>query len=202
VGNTQLSGQPKREKRWTLNFPFFDHPLAWESGTEGSVDLEKLNAVLHRGHVYPKRFDATWTREDGLQVILDIAVDEDRGPIPMSVTITGPDGVTGEYRQPIQSMVRGAAATMAFSTRGGHYRPTWGNKPVPMGPPARRTDTARLQRVADLYHQAIEEGEPVGEFIAEEEYVTRKTAYGLIRRARKAGLLPPSPPGRKAQTDD
>jgi hypothetical protein len=163
---------------------------------------EELDGVVHRAHIYPKRFDAIWTRGDGLQVLLDIAVDEERGPFPMSVTITGPDGVSGEYRQPIQSMVRSAAELIAHPVvRGGYIR--WGrDKPVAMGPAPVRTDMERLHRIVALYHQAIEEGDQVWEIIAEQENVTRKTAYGLIRRARKAGLLPPSPPGRKAQTDD
>ena len=201
MGNTQPSRQPEREKRWTLSVPFPAEAFEWPTRLVG--DEEELNGVVHRGHVYPDRFDATWTREDGLQVALVIAVDEYRGPVPMSVTISGPNGVAGEYRQPIQSMVRSAAALIAHRvSKDGYIR--WGgtDAPVRMGPPPKRTDMERLQRVADMYHQAIEEGEQVGEFIAEEEYVTRKTAYGLIRRARNAGLLPPSPPGRKAKADE
>ncbi len=212
VSNTQRPGQEEREYAWTFSTRFDDLPIGSviyeHAGKTYIRDEPGESSVTHRSWVYPERFEAVFTRQgDGLQVILDIAVDDSRGPKPMSVTITAPDGVAGKTRQPIQALVRAAARNVAFRIREAEYggsgrRQPWPSESVPMGPAPIRTDTERLERVAALYHQAVEQGEPVGEYVAAEEYVSRKTAYGLIRRARKAGLLPPSPPGRKTRTND
>ena len=52
-----------------------------------------------------------------------------------------------------------------------------------------RTDTQRLQHLADLYDQAVDAGEPVAEYVGQhlEVSVTKRTAEGLIRRARREG---------------
>lgn len=212
MGNTHSLRQEERETTWVFATRFDDLPIGsviYERAEKTYVKDEPGEAsVTHRGWVYPEHFEATFTRqEDGLQVILEVAVDESRGPTPVSVTITAPDGVAGKYRQPIHSMVRTAARNVGFRIRepeygGQGHRQPWPSESVPMGPAPIRTDTERLKHVADLYQQAIDEGEPVGEYIAAEQYVSHKTAYGLIRRARKAGLLPPSPPGRKTRADE
>lgn len=159
-------------------------------------------AIRHRGHVYPERFEVTWVRDDGLEVELDIKVLADRGPIPMAATVRAPQGIGGEYRQPIPSMVRTAAAQIAYvEPEPGTLTPAPARL-IPMGEPTKRTDDARLERVAGLYRRAMAEGRKVTELIQENEHVGTATAYGLIAQARKAGKLPPSPPGRKAKNDE
>ena len=177
--------------------------LGWTLETEwadpGDV-FEFEWRVYHRGFFYPPRFDATWVRSDGLQVKIDIKVDARRGPFAMSVAITAPEGIEGEYRQPVTSMTRQAAGEVALGERSGSRFLSAPDGPVPMGAPAKRTDEARLERVAELYKQALEGGLGVTTLIEREEHVARATAYGLIKRARKAGLLPPAKPGRKGNT--
>ncbi|CAN5814488.1 hypothetical protein BH23ACT4_BH23ACT4_03690 [soil metagenome] len=181
---------------WTLHSEWLS-TLRWmyESGK-----LKAAKGVAHRGHVYPAEFDVTWKRDDGLEVEISIRVDREEGPTAMSATIRGPAGIHADYRQPIPSMTRQAAAQIAFVRSGpGAIQPA-SDGPIPMGTRAtKRTDRSRLENVANLYRQAIDEGLGVTELIEVDEFVSRDTAYGLIKQARKAGLLPPSKPGRKAQ---
>jgi hypothetical protein len=51
------------------------------------------------------------------------------------------------------------------------------------------------QKVADAYRTAYEQNKPVTDAIATKFKWSRQTARNRIRRARKAGLLPPTKPG-------
>jgi hypothetical protein len=191
MGNTQVPDSGPSKLGWSLESEWLD-PFRW-------ARKPTVEAVTHRDHVYPARFTASWVRDDGLCVDLDIAVDADRGPVTLSATISGPDGIEGEYRQPIPSMTRQAAAEIAWVETGERTISPAPAGPIPMASPTVRTDRQRLEKVADLYRQAVSEGVEVGPHVAAGMYVSKKTAYGLIRRARAAGLLPPSKPGRKGQ---
>lgn len=207
---------------WTLESDWLD-PREWMR----RAIVDKLSGVdqplvTYRGQVYPSRFSATWLRSDGLRVDLDIRADAARGLIPLSVTISRSDGVEGnDYRLPIASMTRQAAdeiwRALSESGRMGLKSGEKVTEPVgimfgdadtlrdeadrlqsvSMRAPTKRTDQARLKRVAELYQQALEEGLGVTTLIEREEHVARSTAYGLIKRARKTGLLAPAKPGRK-----
>jgi hypothetical protein len=190
MSNTESDESGKTgQKGWVLESPWLNPftVLQREPGT---------TFVAHKGHVYPERFEATWRRDDGLEVALQVRVDPAEGPIPLSVTIRHPDGVS-EHRQPIPSMVRQAAAQIAFVKNGpGSISPA-PEGAIPMARRVKRTNRDRLEQIAELYREAVESGEPVGEYVARREFVTKKTAYGLIGRARKAGLIELAPPGRK-----
>jgi hypothetical protein len=137
-------------------------------------------------------------RDDGLEVDLVVEVRPDLGPVPLAATIRAPGGIATEYRQPIPSMARQAAAQIALNPDG-----RGGAGPVPAGTVMRmgrsrvKTDETRLRRVADLYRAALAEGHRVTKLIEDEEHVSDLTAYGLIAKARKAGYLPRTAPGRK-----
>jgi hypothetical protein len=160
--------------------------------------------VKHRGYLYPERFEATWIREDGLEVEIDIRVDAVEGPIPIAATIRRSDGIRGEYRQPIPAMTRQAAAQIALAVEAGDGStsvslPSAGTS-IPIGKLGRPTaneKAKRLQRVAKVYRDAIARRDKVTKAVAEAEGVTDSTAQGLIWQARKAGLIPPTDPGRK-----
>jgi hypothetical protein len=171
-----------------------------------------VEKVSHRGFVYPARFSWTWTRTDGLEVHLEVVVDEEEGPTPTEVTVKATEGKIGsaDYRLPFASMTRMAAAQYAVrvtepSDRVYRVSPAPAEVELPMGLSmdqvrghiTQRTDTARLEKVAELYRRARAEGRGVTELIEVSETVTTTTAYGLIGEARRAGLLPPSRPGRK-----
>lgn len=187
----------KKEPEWTGEGD--PAPSAWFLAPRGEV-------VQHRGRSYPASFRWTWTRDDGLQVGLDVRVDGEAGPVPVAVTIRAAEGITGgDYRQPVPSMVRTAAAAYAVDVTEeapGSYRVAPVSGPVAVGRLTGRTDRDRLARIAEFYRRALAEGRGVTELIEESEKVSRSTAYGLIRSARAAGLLAPSRRGRKARSDD
>jgi len=163
--------------------------------------LGSATKVQHRGHLYPDSFNATWVREDGLEVAIEIRVDAVLGPVPISATIRAPDGIRGEYRQPIPAMTKQAAAQIALAIDDPNSvsKPSAGTA-IPMGRLKRPTATEkadRLQRVAQVYRDAIAARRSVTKAVAASEFVTDSTAQGLIWQARKAGLIPPTDPGRK-----
>ncbi len=185
--------------------------MAQQNNPEGGWSL-KVNFkmafpdpfIIHRGMVYPRVLSAMWRREDGLQLDIDIEVEAEAGARVRRFTVTGADMIdSADFRQPVQSMAKRAVAAMAAEPDG------LGNATFPPSQPASvvvgrvtsRTNDARLTRVADLYGQALSDGEPVTSLIEKEEHVSQSTAYGLISRARKAGFLPPSRPGRKATSE-
>ncbi|MGI8514509.1 MAG: hypothetical protein ACR2NT_05090 [Acidimicrobiia bacterium] len=184
-----------KEFGWRLSTQL--HPF-WVLGSTPQVN--------HRGYLYPERFEATWIREDGLEVEIEIRVDAVEGPIPMAATIRRPDGIRRECRQPIPAMTKQAAAQIALASDphaddGSHSvsLPNPGTS-IPMGRVSRPTATEkadRLQRVTQVYREAIAARKPVTKAVAASEFVTDSTAQGLIWQARKAGLIPPTDPGRK-----
>ena len=161
-------------------------------------------AVRHRDHLYPPRFGVVWAREDGLEVTIDIRVDPVEGPIPMSATISGPEGIRADYRQPIPAMTRQAAAQVSLLAKpDGSASPVPPGRSVPMGRrpgrPTAKQKADRLRRVAKAYNAAVEAGpgHSVAEAVMKVEPMTRSTAFGLIYEVRKAGLISATTPGRK-----
>ena len=160
-----------------------------------------VRGVNHRGHRYPSQFDATFTRDNGLTVDLRVTVDEQRGPVPVSVTIRSDDGVSGRDGQlPVIKLARLAAKHAALdvsaSSEGIYKAGPASPETVKVGPLQPRR-AASLDRVADLYREAIETEEQVGDYVAYELGVRRDRAYQLIHEARTAELLPPTKRGRK-----
>jgi hypothetical protein len=151
--------------------------------------------VRWKGLIYPAKFSWTWVRSDGLQVELDVRLDEVNGPVPTEVTIRSAEGIRGgDFRLPIPSMVRRAAAEYYGMHEQIDGPGAFIYFPVQL---TGRVDQARLARIAQLYEQAVSEGLGVTELIEKFEGVGSKQAYSLIGKARAAGLLEPSRPGRK-----
>ncbi len=178
---------------------------------EGSVDSSwsvtarssplsstRPSAVRHGEVFYPATGTATWTRDDGLAVEVSIVIDPTRGAQVTSFTVTAPPGQVlnvAETRYPVLTMGRHTAELFAIRGPGE-------TGPVYVGPiRTRRTTPERLERVADLYRAAETAGLPVTSHVAAGEWVGPRQASDLIAKARKAGLLPPSPRGRKPRPE-
>lgn len=64
-------------------------------------------------------------------------------------------------------------------------------------PPGMRPATARrLQRAAEAYQEAWRRGQPPTQAVAQRLNVSTAAAASLVARARSAGLLPPTTPGK------
>jgi hypothetical protein len=162
----------------------------------------------HRGMVYPRLMSFEWTRADGLTVAIDVEMSETEGASVQRFTVEAPEGEVlspADFRQPISSMAKRGAERQALQPDGlGNAGPAGDPEQVTVQPmrPA-KTNSNRLQRVAELALEAEAAGENIVSGIVKHEGVRRGQAYNLISEARKAGFLPPSGPGRKprAHTD-
>lgn len=182
-----------------------------------------LAFVVHRGHAYPRRFDATWTRGDGATVRLHVRVDEERGPLPERVEVDGlPGGLAGLLRGlPVAAMTRTAAAQLAFEpgTAAKSWKPAEAG-PVPMGPvgarPKRQPQHKRLDEVAARYWEAVGLGAKVLPYLQRNLWrghsgqpLSADHIYHLIHQCRttkrpgsRKTYLPPTRQGRKARLED
>lgn len=205
----------KSEREWALSWP-------------EALDLRSLllHGVEHRGHLYPPRFPAVWTRDDGLRVRLVVRVDRELGPLPEQVVVEGlPGGVADAMRGlPVAAMARTAAAQRALDRdeASGHWvMPGSGGQdqeirmgPVPRPPAPKAAKPNRLRQVAVEYYEAVRMGAKVGDYVRRQlgqpgKPLSRSQAYALINQARttkdpRTGrtYLPPTTRGRKARLDD
>jgi len=152
------------------------------------------------GWTYEASATSTWTRDDGLTVEVAIVVDPATGGVQLtSYTVTAAPGQgldVAATRYPVLSMGRQVAELIASGNEPG--RPQF----LYVGPiRARRTTPELLERVADLYRVAVAAGFPVARHVGTGMGVGDKRASDLIGAARRAGLLPPSPPGRKPRPE-
>jgi hypothetical protein len=161
--------------------------------------------VVHRGFLYPKTFEAAFTRDDGLAVTISVEVDSVGGPTPMATTISSANGIRGDYRQPIPAMTRYAASQLAWTSDSpGQWTPAPAGTSVKMGRlPTRAPATSDLlPTVAALYREAITAGKPVTEYVRKGlsdlgQDRASSTVSRLIHEAREAKLLPKTRQGRK-----
>jgi hypothetical protein len=203
----------KSEPEWTLE---------WRS----PVPLRRRDRVVHRGHLYPARFDAVWRHDDGLKVSIVVRVDQVLGPLPDRVVVEGlQGGVAGAMRGlPVAAMARTAAAQNAWDwdeASGRWSMPGPGSPdqvirmgPVPRPPARKEAKPDRLWQVAEAYYQAVREGEKVGRWVGRQlgqpgRPLSLSQAYALIHEARTTvdpetgrTYLPATGRGRKASLDD
>ena len=164
----------------------------------------------------PSRFRAS-ASVDGFDVRLLVVVGE-RGPGAIEVTIEQLDGAQGEpvthrvlRKLTIDQIVRDALRQLSrpaisaesetgipgtFRVEGDDPASVWGGRPVPEPGRGKRTDAARLARVAGIYREAVSAGRPPVKAIAELLPSSRSTAGRLVGQARKAGLLSETARGR------
>jgi hypothetical protein len=77
------------------------------------------------------------------------------------------------------------------ASRGGdHYREVQRRRRSRLTP-------ADYQRVADVYRQAVADGRPVQQAVADDFFVGRQRGASLIAEARRRGLLPQTTKGKK-----
>ncbi len=149
------------------------------------------------GWTYEQDGSTTWTRDDdGLTVEVAIVVDPATRVVQVtSFTVTAAPGQrldVATTRLPVLSMGRRTAELLAASNEPGRLQFVY------VDPIRTRGNTPeRLERVADLYREAVTTGDPVARHVGDGMGVGVKRASDLIGAARQAGLLPPSPPGRK-----
>lgn len=157
-------------------------------------------ALRAGGWVYESGATSTWTRDNGLTVEVAIAIDPTTGGVQLtSYTVTAPAGQglnVAETRYPVLTMGRQTAEFMVSVNDPDHPEFFYAG-PIR----TRRTTPERLERVADLYREAVATGDPVARHVGDGMGVGVKRASDLIAKARKAGLLPPSPPGRKPRPE-
>jgi hypothetical protein len=178
-----------------------------EASWEMTVTTDDLKcAASHRGHAFPRTFVASFTSAD-IEVVMNVRVEEARGPVPTSVTIRSDSGVSGrDVQQPVIKMAHRAAREIALEVEKvsgdqaelAVYRvkPVSLRSQVKVGElPTRRA--ADLDEVANWYREAIEKDEPVGEYVKGKLGLSIDRAYQLIREARSKGYLPRTKKGRK-----
>ncbi len=157
--------------------------------------------VLRAGRVvWVSSATSTWGRDDGLTVEVAIAIEPFTGGVQLtSYTVTAPAGQgldVAATRYPVLSMGRQTAEFMVSVNDPEHPEFFYAG-PIR----TRRTTPERLERVADLYREAVATGDPVARHVGTGMGVGVKRASDLIGAARRAGLLPPSPRGRKPRPE-
>ena len=130
------------------------------------MSIGSPSVVRHHGVLFPHEGVATLTRDDDLVVVVSFRIDAERGPLVTSYSVTAPErgsrsGPTPPGYPSRRSPTR-AARMLAIRKEGAE------SESVRIGPlrPV-RTDTQRLQHLADLYDQAVDAGEPVAEYVGQ-----------------------------------
>ncbi len=177
------------EGEWTVS----SHEAGYESPTElGGIAIavhpHYHHPVEYKRRIYPEHIEAEWTRRaDGLQVVMEVRTTSEFGPVALTFSVTPPKGVQSldDYRLPIPLMAKKAAKSHGLELT--NVSPLRKQRHL-VNSDAQR---ARLEQVADWYHQAKTQKVPVAKYVSRKlNYaVSESRAYHLISEATKAGIL-------------
>jgi len=187
------------------------NPLtAWPAEPHGWIRSTENRA-------FPSRFYVQ-TDMDGYKVTMLAEVGQ-RGPGATHVAVRQPEGRDGApvtmtvlRRVAVDQVIREAVDQLSRPAMADDSEPgafcvegiggVWhGPAPRPSGRGSQTAD-ARLQRVAEVYLDAVAAGKPPVKAVEKQLHFSRSTAGRLVGQARKAGLLTPTTRGRRGTLTD
>lgn len=132
----------------------------------------------------PWRLTLYWTRRNGR-------------PVPVGMQLVAESDAEAEYLTLMTSTLRDVriAEIVAEDRELLQHQPERKLTPELKIAGMRPSTVRRLHRAADIYQTAWQAGEPPTQAVARRMNLTTAAAANLVRRAREAGLLPPTSAG-------